>query len=190
MTAADLAKMPRLAVDVREPHTAEMQHYEGVRLSDLLLKAGVPLGQNLRGQALGTCVVARASDGYAVVYSLAELDPAMTDNQIIVADKMNGKALAPKQGPFRVVVPGDKRRALGQDGQRVRGYQPAQSFKIITSVAFTTADTESPFFSFSSAALRRVITLSIRLPPHSNHHVSHDVSEDNLFDLATQFVSR
>ncbi len=111
MTAADLAKMPRLAVDVREPHTGEMQHYEGVRLSDLLLKAGVPLGQNLRGQALGTCVVARASDGYAVVYSLAELDPAMTDNQIIVADKMNGKALAPKQGPFRVVVPGDKRPA-------------------------------------------------------------------------------
>ena len=53
--------------------------------------------------------MARASDGYAVVYSLAEVDPAMTDNQIMVADSMNGKALAVKQGHFRVVVPGDKR---------------------------------------------------------------------------------
>ena len=67
------------------------------------------LGEKLRGQALGTYIVARASDGYAVVYSLAEADPAMTDNQIMVADSMNGKALALKQGPFRVVVPGDKR---------------------------------------------------------------------------------
>jgi hypothetical protein len=111
LTAAELAKMPRLPVDVREPHTGEMRHYEGVRLSDLLLKARVQLGEKLRGQALGTYVVARASDGYAVVYSLAEIDPAMTDNQIIVADTLNGKALAPKQGPFRVVVPGDKRPA-------------------------------------------------------------------------------
>jgi len=111
LTLADLAKMPRMGIDVREPHIGEMQHYEGGRLSDLLQKAGVRLGEKLRGQALGTYVVARASDGYAVVYSLAEIDPAMTDNQIMVADGMNGKALALKQGPFRVVVPGDKRPA-------------------------------------------------------------------------------
>ena len=104
-------KMPRLAIYVREPHTGEMQHYEGVRLSDLLLRAGVTLGEKLRGKALATYVVARASDGYGVVYSLAELDPAMNDNQIIVADTMNGKALEPKQGPFKVVVSGDNRPA-------------------------------------------------------------------------------
>jgi hypothetical protein len=111
VTATDLAKMPRLALDVQEPHTGEMQHYEGVRLSDLLLKAGVPLGEKLRGQALAGYVLAHASDGYGVVYSLAELDPAMHENQIIVADTMNGKALEPKQGPFKVVVPSDKRPA-------------------------------------------------------------------------------
>jgi hypothetical protein len=111
VTAADLAKMPRLALDVKEPHSGETQHYEGVRLSDLLLKAGAPLGQKLRGQAMATYVVARASDGYAVVYSLAELDPALNDNQIMLADTINGKALDAKQGPFKVVVPGDKRPA-------------------------------------------------------------------------------
>jgi hypothetical protein len=111
VTAADLAKMPRLALDVKDPHTGEAQHYEGVRLSDLLSNAGVPLGEKLRGKAFATYVAARASDGYVVVYSLAELDPAMNDNQIILADSMNGKALEPKQGPFKVVVPGDKRPA-------------------------------------------------------------------------------
>ncbi len=41
----------------------------------------------------------------------AELDPVMTDNRIIVADRMNGKPLDPKEGPFKIVVPGDKRPA-------------------------------------------------------------------------------
>jgi hypothetical protein len=107
----DLSRMPRLTLDVREPHKGEMQHYEGVRLSDLLAKAGVPLGEKLRGQGLATYVVATASDGYAVVYSIAELDPAMTDNQVIVAATMNGKPLEPKEGPLKIVVPGDKRPA-------------------------------------------------------------------------------
>jgi hypothetical protein len=107
----ELSRMPRLTLDVREPHKGEMQHYEGVRLSDLLAKVGVPLGEKLRGRGLATYVVAKASDGYAVVYSIAELDPAMTDNQVIVADTMNGKPLEPKEGPFKIVVPGDKRPA-------------------------------------------------------------------------------
>jgi hypothetical protein len=45
LTRADLAKMPRLAIDVHNPHSGEAEHYEGVRLSDLLSKAGAPLGE-------------------------------------------------------------------------------------------------------------------------------------------------
>lgn len=111
MSLQDLSRMPRVKLDVREPHKGEMQHYEGVRVSDLLVKAGVPLGEKLRGRALATYVVAKASDGYTVVYSVAELDPAMTDNQVIVADTMNGKPLEPKEGPLKIVVPVDKRPA-------------------------------------------------------------------------------
>ena len=111
ITAEDLAKMPRLSVDVSDAHSGKPQHYEGVRLSNLLAKVSVPLGESLRGRALATYVVAHASDGYAVVYSLAELDPAINGKQIIVADTMDGRPLDQHQGPFRVVVPGDIRPA-------------------------------------------------------------------------------
>jgi len=111
ISAADLAKMPRLSLDVEDPHTGATKHYAGMRLSDLLAKARAPLGEKLRGSALATYVLARATDGYAVVYSLAELDPAMNTNQIILADSMDGKPLDPQQGPFRVIVPGEKRPA-------------------------------------------------------------------------------
>ncbi len=111
ITAADLARMPRLTLDVRDPHTGNVHQYGGVRLSDVLSKAGAPLGDKLRGRAVSTCVLARAKDGYGVVYSLAELDPAMNDNQIIVADTTDAKPLDQQQGPFRVIVPGEKRPA-------------------------------------------------------------------------------
>jgi len=103
--------MARLAVDVRKPHSEASEHCEGVRLSDLLAKAGVGLGEKLRGRALASYVVAQASDGYQVVYSIAEIDPAMNDNRIILADTMNGKPLGEHDGPFKIVAPGKKRPA-------------------------------------------------------------------------------
>ena len=103
--------MPRLTLDVQDPHTGTAKHYAGVRLSDLLAKAGAPLGEKLRGSALAAYVLARATDGYAVLYSLAELDPALNANQIILADTMDGKPLDQQQGPFRVIVPVEKRPA-------------------------------------------------------------------------------
>src|SRR6185503_5449615 len=82
-----------------------------VWLSDVLKKAGVPLGADLRGPALAGYVLASASDGYQVVFSLGELDPDMTDGQFLVADKANGKPLFGEDGAFRLVVPKDKRGA-------------------------------------------------------------------------------
>lgn len=52
LSAKDLADMPRLSVAIREPHWGQMQHYEGVRLSDLLAKAGALLGDKLRGREM------------------------------------------------------------------------------------------------------------------------------------------
>ena len=46
-----------------------------------------------------------------MVFALPELDPAFTDRVILLADKADGHLLDSNQGPFRIVVPGEKRMA-------------------------------------------------------------------------------
>lgn len=109
LSAGDLAKMPR--VSVRTSSNGMQTVYEGVWLHEVLKKAGVPQGGELRGKALASYVLAEAQDGYQVVFSLGELDPAFIDNEILLADTANGKPLFGAQGQFRLVVPKDKPRA-------------------------------------------------------------------------------
>src|SRR5271170_6400621 len=106
LTADDLAKMPRASVHTTNNGIETI--YEGVPLHEVLKKAGVPQGSELRGKALTTYVLAEAQDGYQVVFSIAELDPAFIDNEILLADTANGKPLFGAQGRFRLVVPKDK----------------------------------------------------------------------------------
>lgn len=83
----------------------------GVRLADLIAKAGLPTGDAVRGPALGTVIVAEAADGYRIVFSLGEIDPRLGNTEIIVADTCDGKPLAAADGPLRLVVPGEARGA-------------------------------------------------------------------------------
>jgi DMSO/TMAO reductase YedYZ molybdopterin-dependent catalytic subunit len=106
LTAGDLAKMPRASV--KTTNNGMETVYEGVWLHEVLKRAGVPQGGDLRGKALTTYMLAEAQDGYQVVFSLAELDPAFIDNEILLADTANGKPLFGAQGRFRLVVPKDK----------------------------------------------------------------------------------
>ena len=71
----------------------------------------MPQGESLRGPAMASYVVAEASDGYRVVFSLAELDSGILDSEVMVADTMDGAPLGEKQGPFRLVAPHEKRPA-------------------------------------------------------------------------------
>jgi len=107
LTAADLAGMPRETVSVTEEDGAKIQ-YEGVPLREILKKAGAPLGGQLRGKALASYIVAKAQDGYQVVFAIGELDPSFANEQILVVDKRDGKPLFEYQGPFRIVCPNDK----------------------------------------------------------------------------------
>ena len=111
LTVADLKKMPRKKLSVVNPHDKKTENYKGVLLEELLRKAGVAQGENLRGPALASYVSAEASDGYRVVFSLAELDSGIVDSEVIVADTMDGAPLGEKQGPFRLVAPHEKRPA-------------------------------------------------------------------------------
>lgn len=110
ITAAELKTMARATVEVKN-EDGQTVKYEGVLIAELLKRAGATLGGELRGNAMTTYVLASASDGYQVLFSLAELDPALTGSNIIVADTVDGKPLFAYQGPFRVVSPKDTRPA-------------------------------------------------------------------------------
>jgi DMSO/TMAO reductase YedYZ molybdopterin-dependent catalytic subunit len=111
LSLADLKSMPRETVNVVNPHSKKAESYQGVALEYLLHKAGVPQGEALRGKAMATYVLATASDGYRVVFSLAELDAGIVDSGVIVADTLDGAPLGANEGPLKLVAPHDKRPA-------------------------------------------------------------------------------
>lgn len=109
VTPEQLKTFPRTKVEVKEEGRTLV--YEGVLVGEILKRAGATLGAELRGNAIASYVVASATDGYQVVFSLGELDPALTGNDIIVADTIDGKPLFAYQGPLRIVAPKDARGA-------------------------------------------------------------------------------
>jgi len=109
MTAAEIAGMPHQEMTV-EDHGKTIR-FEGVPLRAVLEKSGVTFGDTLRGKRLAACLLVEAADGYQVVIALPELDSGFTDRVILLADKADGRPLDSKEGPFRVVVPGEKRMA-------------------------------------------------------------------------------
>jgi DMSO/TMAO reductase YedYZ molybdopterin-dependent catalytic subunit len=107
LKAEDLLKMPRETASVLEQDGTKIQ-YEGVPLREVLKLAGAPMEKTLRGKALASYVLAKARDGYEVVFTLAEVAPEFGNEPILVADKRDGKPLFGYQGPFRLVCPNDK----------------------------------------------------------------------------------
>ncbi len=107
LTAADLASMTHETVTIPEQDGTKTA-YEAVPLRDVLKRAGVPLEKELRGKALSSYIVAKAKDGYQVVFSFGELGAEFGNASILIADKRDGKPLFGYQGPFRLVCPNDK----------------------------------------------------------------------------------
>ena len=65
----------------------------------------------MRGKRLASCLLVEAADGYRAVIALPELDPDFTDKQVVLAYLQDGKPIDEKAGPYRVVVPDEKRMA-------------------------------------------------------------------------------
>ena len=107
LKADDLAQMPRETVSIPDQDGTKIA-YEGVPLREILKRAGVPLGKDLRGKALASYVLAKAKDGYAVAFTPGELAEEFGNESIVVADKRDGKPLFGYQGPLRLVCPNDK----------------------------------------------------------------------------------
>jgi hypothetical protein len=110
LSSANFRTLPHVTLTVRNGHTSANENYSGVPLPALLARINAPMGSELRGKAMTSYLVATGSDGYSVVLSLAEVDPEFRDSQAIVADARDGQPLG-KNGPFQLIVPGDKRPA-------------------------------------------------------------------------------
>lgn len=111
LTAAEFAALPRTEVTLPEQGDEPERRFSGVAIRELLVRAGAPLGEKMRGSGLMAGVIVRCKDHYAVLFSLAEFDENFSNRTILLADKENGEILPPSAAPFRVVTPGDKRGA-------------------------------------------------------------------------------
>lgn len=109
LAKSDLESLPR--VKITTTVTGSSARYEGVPLKAVLEKAGVEFGESMRGKRLALCLLVEAADGYRVVIALPEIDPAFTEKQILLAFLKDGKPLDAKEGPYRLVLPDEKRMA-------------------------------------------------------------------------------
>lgn len=108
--ASTLAGLPRRTVSATDEH-GKTAGYSGVALHDLLVRHGVPANETLRGRALMSYVVVGAADNYHVLFSLPELDPSYTDRVVLIAESRDGAPFPSGQGPYRLIVPGEKRES-------------------------------------------------------------------------------
>jgi hypothetical protein len=110
LSPQELAGLPHKTITVFNEHSNANETYSGVPLADLLGKVGVPLGEKVRGRLFLIGIVAMGTDNYAVLYSLAEIDPSIHTGDVIVADMMNGQKLS-SDGAFKMVSTEEKRPA-------------------------------------------------------------------------------
>ncbi len=110
LQAADLTAMPHREVTEKDRDGKE-HTYTGIPLVDLLRQAGVTVGGELRGKNLSKYILVKAADGYQVLFALPELDADFATRTILLVDAVDGTALPTGVGPYRVVVPGEKKPA-------------------------------------------------------------------------------
>jgi len=109
LTRDDLLKMPRTTLKATSHDVTNV--YEGVSMRELLTRAGIPAGEELRGAELAKSVLVTGADGYKVAFGIAEFDPAFTDRVSILADTKDGQPLSGNAAPFQIVIQGEKRPA-------------------------------------------------------------------------------
>ena len=87
----DLIALPQVTVHVHNEHRNADEDYTGPLLSDVLAKAGLTATKETQPLILHSTVVATGTDHYYVIYSAAEIEPAFSHGQVIVAiTKNNG----------------------------------------------------------------------------------------------------
>ncbi len=117
----EFLKLPRQTVKAKG-HDG-VAEFQGAPLVELLESIGVKFGSGLRGKHAPTVAICEAADGYRVVITLLEIDPATTDRLAIVADQRDGKPLDAHTGFYRMVIPDDK--------HEIRWIRNLQSIRVV-----------------------------------------------------------
>ncbi|UEQ76969.1 molybdopterin-dependent oxidoreductase [Chryseobacterium arthrosphaerae] len=110
LSLTDLSKMPRKEASLKDKD-GSIHKYTGVSVQDILAKAGAPSGKALHGENISKYLLAKCTDGYQVLFSLAELDASIAGKNVIVADTVDGKPLPESKGPLRLIAEGEKKPA-------------------------------------------------------------------------------
>jgi DMSO/TMAO reductase YedYZ molybdopterin-dependent catalytic subunit len=108
LSVAELSAMPQTTVTVMNTHTKMQETYAGVRLTEILSKAGADATPH--GALLRSYVRAEGTDKYWVLYSEGEVQPEAHTGEVIVALTMGGKPLG-EDGQLKLVSSEDKRPA-------------------------------------------------------------------------------
>ena len=107
LSLAGLSKLPQHTVKTTD-HATPVE-FEGVLLQDVLAKVDLPLGEKFHPTVASYYVTIEAKAGYRAVFAWAEVDSSFMDKSIYLVTERDGKPLAGKDGPFQLVVPGEKR---------------------------------------------------------------------------------
>jgi len=109
LTVADLWMLPQQTVKTTDHGTSVT--FGGVLLTDVLAKVTIPAGEAYNKTVSSYYLLAEANDGYKAVFSWAEIDPTFTDRKVYLVTRRDGKPLTEKDGPFELIVPGEKRNS-------------------------------------------------------------------------------
>lgn len=97
ISRTDLEKLPPVEIKAKDKEGRE-QVYKGVNLFNVLQTAGIPA----TSKSFLSYIQVTGKDNYKVIFTLTELDPVFTSQQIV---------LAIEPASFRIVVPNDKKHA-------------------------------------------------------------------------------
>jgi hypothetical protein len=109
LSVSELSNLPHRTVKATDHGTPAT--FDGVLLTDVLAEVDLPTGEKFHSTAASYYLLVEAKDGYRAVFAWAELDTTFMDNPVYVVTKRDGKPLSEKDGPFQLLVPGEKRSA-------------------------------------------------------------------------------
>ncbi len=107
LSTVDLAKLRQQTITTNDHGTPVT--FRGVLLADVLASVRAPTGEDFHSTAASYYLVAQGRDDYRAIFAWAELDPSFIDKAVYVITERDGKQLSEKDGPFEIIVPGEKR---------------------------------------------------------------------------------